>query len=1188
MAYGSAPWAGTSYPSNSLLPTFPPFDVFCLGPCGSLLTVTLYPEVSIGPGGQWDYDPSDDAIHMWSSEETTFFTITTGIPDEFSVEWRLRFSSLPEDFSDLNVARVHVGVGSHQGMVGGLAFSEVGVAFVPDPLARSAQPLPASAGLIEPEQTYIIRLVVTVENTYIYITRYADVIQRGHALRYVVPSVRADSLTNFTIDGAWALVKGATVPPLPPQQVSIRVGEFCVSSSLFISDYPPVADPGFDQAVQFCSIARLDGSKSIDPQGFGLSYIWRMIDVPDTSGFCISGLLGSTEPSLTGYTDKLYCSSLGEDLPTGENFIGDVLVVDGAPYDILALGSDFIGDYIQITLPILPAELSLQAFKIIRQFGITAADSSRPGFYPDVPGFYKFELVVSNGILTSQPATVVLNVVSTTIPRGCTPNLNIFWKYLSDFWKLVDDKQRYEVVWSGLAQFAASELLNLWQYEYAKSLRDIQRTFQRRWLSYSCLYSVPRTLTSIRSIFSSVDFLPFPSKDYILENGGDPLFVDLVSRIIGGFAGATLTFTLPTNTEVSIFLALTGNIFTFQDELVALLARALPSSFSVHVSTLNSQDVFLRITATHPFSVVATAPMFAGSSSVSASTSLIYGSQGVPIWGGNKYKVESCLSDLGIVENDFLEVGNELYRIVKLESSGGGTPNDVLVLKDDLPDGILSEWSIPSYARVTGASFYNELVSAGDDLVLQVEDGYTRKGFARLQAMGAASADGTVVAFDASSLGVYLFFGSAYTYELSSVYRRTFIPIDDLVVDVPYLQETITAANEGEILRRNLDFFIETYRGKNAIRFAPGIWVHDEGGELVVDPYPPASLWAEMTYLDNRPSIESNFGIPAGFTLEQHGALDADIDYLSAVRGLWYSYFQGPRLGTLRAGAQILLGLPFSEEDGIIEEIRDDFSPNTSRILIRDVLSTELVRSYSYPRGLGLEVNPATGVPYVLGDTAKQFAPLVKGVELVDYISDNSWINVYASQGGAYGLQRFFRFLIRVDYGAFNLAALLFVREFILKVKPTYTFPIFSVLLTVDDATIDITDTQDFYGIFNIFDSPSGGVNVATIFDQPEDGCESFAKIPPVGPIGSVWKNSYDCGYSARAGTVDWAHDKLSPAELLECIMTIIFPAPAIPTADSIFGLGFTMYDVAVPGVPLVWDYQTQLPAGAYYCEAVL
>jgi hypothetical protein len=325
-----------------------------------------------------------------------------------------------------------------------------------------------------------------------------------------------------------------------------------------------------------------------------------------------------------------------------------------------------------------------------------------------------------------------------------------------------------------------------------------------------------------------------------------------------------------------------------------------------------------------------------------------------------------------------------------------------------------------------------------------------------------------------------------------------------------------------------MDFYIEKFRGQNSIRFDTRVWATQQAnGAFTADIYTPPTLWAEVTYLDNRPTIEANFGIPVNFALDDLAQLPKTVDYLSAVQGLWYAYFQGPRVGLLRAGAQILLGLPFAEAAGKIVELRTDFSPNTGRMLIQDLAATGTVRSYRFPVGLKIDTNPATGKPYALGDTVEQFAPLVAGVELVDYVSDQTWLSTYAAEGEASALQRFFRFLVRVDYGAFHLAACMFARDFILKVKPSYTYPIFAVLFKADDTSIDITDSVEVIAHFSVFDTPCTA-NVACMWDQPEDGHQSCPLATDPRPQRSLWKNYYDCGYGAIMGTVDWGHDRIN------------------------------------------------------------
>lgn len=1163
--FGSAPWSGTVY-SSTLLPTYPPFNVFCLGPCGSLLTVTLYPEVTVGPGDQWKYDSALDGLHLWSgatalTEELAVFEVQTGIPDQFSVEWTIQFNALPVDFDTAESRRVHIGAGSHQGYTFGLLFSQIGIAVAPcpDELPIAPTPIPGSAGIIEPG-TYVIKVVVSDSATYVYVTSYSQFVLYGHKLRFVLASVvTATECPSFLVDLAWMHVAGVV-----GEEADLVVSEFCVSDKLLITDFPPIADAGADQAAQFCSIVQLDGTGSKDPEGVGLLYQWRLLDAPPTSGFVLDGLLGETHPLPlpVGYTDKWYSTQLA-DLVAGDIVPGDTLVVGGDPYTILALGDDSLyGDYIQVTAPIIPDSLPTQAGKVLRQFGISNPTTAKPTFYPDIAGFYKFDLVVFDGAIWSSPSITVVNVVTSMQPRGLVPDMKFIWEYLSDFWKLVDDKGRYAIVWSGLAQFCASELLTLWQYEYNKSLRDIQRTFQRRWLAYPLRYKPRKTVTTLRTLFTPYDSLAFAPS--------------------GSFAGTSVTFYAPTGTTYTAkFYHPTGVTTLSAEDVAAQIRQVLPSTFIVSTIDSNSSQTLVRVVATHPFSVIAAdAPYF----HVASLTSTLGGASGNIVCGETAYKVNMSLSGMGIVENDFLEIDGSLYRIVKLQSSSGGYVEDTIIVKDPLPSTVSEYWSIPCYFRMAEADFWDQLIATGDDAVLDVR-GALGGSYYKAYVLATAEYDHTVVAVDLAGLDLFLTSPAFYAIDLFAVYRRHYLPLDELIVDVPFLQETLTDSEEKHVLHRNIDYVIDQYRGHKCIKFDERIWVHEVDGVLVADAYPPTSLWAEVTYLDNRPAIEANFGLPVGFTLEQLAQLDAGVDYLSAVRGLWYSYFNGPRVQLLRQGAQILLGLPFAEEEGTIEEIRTDYSPTTSRLLVRDSLSTQVVRSYTYPQSLGLEINPSTGAMYQVGDKVKQFASLVKGVELVDYVSDQTWIDDYASGGGAPYLQRFFRFLLRVDHGAFNLAALLFVKEFILKVKPTYTYPIFSVLADVSSTSIDVTDEFALSAVFKIFDSPMSDHNMAKMWDQPEDGYASVTKVPMVGPMGSLWKNSYDCSQTGVG--VDWGHDTAIPMEASECTMTTAF-AGGLPTMDLVFAWDLTVYDPADPGTPITWAYDTVLPAGTYCRDKTL
>ena len=121
---------------------------------------------------------------------------------------------------------------------------------------------------------------------------------------------------------------------------------------------------------------------------------------------------------------------------------------------------------------------------------------AKPVFIPDVPGTYMISLVVNNGLRDSAKSMVVLTATVTEQLLGHRPQSNYIFKYLPDFWKMVQDKEMLPSVWSAITQVISSELVSAWQNDYAKALKDISRRYQRRWLSYQCRVDVPEDVTT--------------------------------------------------------------------------------------------------------------------------------------------------------------------------------------------------------------------------------------------------------------------------------------------------------------------------------------------------------------------------------------------------------------------------------------------------------------------------------------------------------------------------------------------------------------------------------------------------------------------------------------------------------------------------------------------------------------------
>lgn len=1130
------------------LPTVAPFDLYALGPGATMGTIFGNPEVT--PDGDATlFDVSGDVLTIVSGgadlEEDARVLISVLVPSSFTLEAVLTVPILPLNFSDVRYKHLFISTMDAAGNSVGLFMSKVGLMYAGsirhvsgDLIIDSpVQLLPNSSFLIEEDVSYTVRLVTSyeTETTYIYWTRTEDVAEIGHQLRFVMPAIKSATAVVTPPDQSLLSVRGTVGERTEVIFTSLKLG-----AGMLIPNIAPVADAGTDQAVRVCTVVQLDGGRSFDPEGAQVLYDWRLIDTPLGSEYIFDGFDALTYPELTptGFTRKVYSSDLNDLEAEDPAEVGDVLVIGGMPFDIVSKGTDGNGFYVEVDSDVVDSYSTGAAFKLVRQRGISGPTNQQPTFLPDKAGLYKFDLVVFDGDLYSQSSVTVINVTESPIPRGLIPDLRFLWGYLSDFWTLIEERERVEVFWSGLAQIAAAELLNLWQLDYSKSLRDIQRTFQRRWLRYDmAMYEDPIHVerTSARAVFGGL----------------------LSSNLsAGGIAAAVLEVVVGTTTfAINVSVPADATPSAVADRFVALLQPQLDiidSSFSVTaIKEQGTTNAKVRINAPFLFSVKDSStylgfPFEENTYPQGAGTRI----------GERTYRVDQGLAGVILQEDDFLVLDSGAYRIARVTTDTTDTyGSQRITTVDPLPTDSPLTWAIGGTATARTLDFWYGAVVDGDVVFLDVVnllDGTILAVEAR--ALGANPHVRNQLAFDGSSIGSYLLDPTTFTVYVRGVLRRNYIPVDRLVQDVPYLQEKIKNTDDEQVLRRNVDYFLEAFRGVKVLRFivgTPDVWQGEN---------PPARLWAENTYLDNRPMIESNFGIPAGFTLDDLSQLPSNLDYLSAVRGLWYSYFNGPTLFNLRAGVQILLGLPFAEEAGTIEEIRDDFSSTTGRILVRDTLNSEVVRSYTYPTTLDLEANPATGEQYAVGDVVAQFAPLVLGAEVIDWVKDPRWIEGYINQGSRFEVEKFFNFLVRVDADAFNLSSLLFAQSFVRRIKPTYTHPIFIVQRTVAETEVSVSDAIEYRAVLEMHAGPDfTSTGQAQMWDQPRPGGGGYwnqydranPSVPPV--------------YPTPTTPTAWAHDQydLAPEEAILATLRTVWPG-GVPTADCLFYAGMPLFTVVV------------------------
>lgn len=1147
--------------------------------------ILTHPEVSASPPGDFTIDgPTGDLVFTSNDTSDAYFFINDAVPENYTFEFTIKAINLPPNFASVATQHVFFGVADLDGTAVGLFFSDAGLAYS-GTIDSAIQPLPDSFGLLTDGNYYVIRIAVstTTGAVFIYITPLADVALHGHQLKYVMPAIPYSSCPPTTPEGTAIRVRGTVTQPSQIQLDTIRLG-----TGVIIPSLPPVAEAGSDQAERFCQVVQLDGSASFDPQGSALQYLWRLIDAPLGSMFVFSGVDGTTYPLVipTGFTNKLYSTSFGGASPIPVS-AGDVLLVQGIPYTCVSTGSDITGFYVLIDGEEIPDNLVNQAFKILKQNGISGADTIKPTFFPDVLGFYKFDLQVFDGALYSTPrAVTVVNVLDSPLPRGVIPDLTFMWNYLSDFWSLVEDSGRIETFWSGLAQVAATELYSLWQVEYSKSLRDIQRTFIRRWLHYDLLVREPFVeIGTTRFIFRGVD------SNTLLNT----------ATLYSGVLVIDVSF------QSSIVINLTNPLVQTPAQLASTIQAILQqadSRWMVTVVPVDGAHSLLRIYA--PFGFDISTATTVGIFTIGAQNVPLKGTAGV-LTNQMSYKTEISLLGIDIRQNDVLSVeihdpSGAVYNTAVHIASITDVPTDALrfqrlLLLEPLPLFASSNWQIPCKATSTQVNYYQGLVEKNDIGVFEVVDLVNGSVFYyQTTVVTAVAAETNSVLVDPTAVMPFLTSPALYSVFFWGVYRRTYMPIESLIVDIPYLQRIINTPNENEVLRRNVDFFLDTYRGQPCVRFDPTVWVDVPMGQpLIAVP----RLWAEYTYLDNRPTIEANFGIPVDFTLADLAQLPSNVDYLSSVQGLWYAYINGPTLFDIRVGVQILLGLPFAEENGTITEIRADFSPNEGRILVQDTDNTEIVRSYQYPAELELETNPATGLLYVVGDKVVQFAPLVTGVDVRDYIKDPKWFQGYLSQGAFTEIEKYFKFLVRVDSSTFNLSALLFVQSFILQIKPTYTYPLFVVLASLQDTDVSVSDEMDYTAEMNFEMGAVYAVKQTTGMDSADPGPGRLVGgviTPWSGDLSSHYVNAADTDTDADYPTntfpvfgsggddvLVWAGDRphLSPSQFLSAFCSQVY-AGGSPAADgTIFRTGFPAYTGNQYGLGV--KYLTDVPAAGLF-----
>ncbi len=932
--------------------------------------------------------------------------------------------------------------------------------------------------------------------------------------------------------------------------------------------------------------------------------------------------------------------------PEQDSVIGAVVKMDGrASFDTAVNPSGFLNYHWRFSRVPIGSQVAVEGFINLE------SDASVVSFAPDVTGFYEVELIVDDGSIDSPPflASVDVSVIVVPNNKGIIPDASFIWRYLSDFWSRVEQRQKFEVFWSASMQIVAAELLKQYQYDYNKSIKDIQRFFQKRWISYSSGLPFSRTeikgflaedqaglnaSTSLLSAdsaapqeqqpdFSNLVTIPLTEGDFVATSFNRPVVTGRVVYVGGrAYTMARSSYSLKAlNEGVDGVTTITTDNFSgsgFEDTYVGNYLRILTGvdkgtylidtvvdSANLTVKTLAGDAVnFAGAASGLSYSVVPTqnniSNFFADLKEVPTETA------GQP-WRFSSTIISSefDLEDQGVSTGDILEVEitrTDLNLIGKLRCQVVGVDRSRLSFVfnlDDLVDGTpsrqLSEQAqieLASSLQVTG--LYRDING-----VLQytleaelVKRTLTSQAFKRTYFEKELNPEMEI------DLGAFKIKARPL-----KVIRNSKIRIDSEVSSVPVLQEYIRQPDLGEldgvlqvidragkmhpidhkpyVLSENLDYVIDDeaqIKGSASItqnvdeviiprgdlidrNVGPGDLIELTLGATkqlfnvrkVVDPetltvFPtptetrstvpfkltrrvagkfirfvttsfsktnpaPERLWAELTYFSNDPNIEANFGVLVGVRREDLLKRGVETPYKSVVEGLMYALVTGPTHENLRLAAQILLGLPFAINAGVILEInpsfriREDGSPLYGRILVeaRDSSNKKIgiTNIYIYPQGRqledpanpggwipatpnesGLAINPATGIEYRVGDQVSKFAVLSKGVEIADYLSDTELVSRLTQQGTLTALlTQYHSFQLRINSDITTPSDIDLTTEFIKKAKPHYV-KISAGLLKIIEDIVEIEDVLLFKRFINFFNNVSFSIPQAVKMDQ--------------------------------------------------------------------------------------------------------
>lgn len=1082
--------------------------------------------------------------------------------------------------------------------------------------------------------------------------------------------------------------------PVEDQSVLFAIRSLRLSSGLEIPEDAPVANAEGPQVISIGSSEELTGINSYDPEGREIFYNWEIEIAPDGSKATLQGhsrsvtniqsisdfdgslidtvrltymhptatanefsafVQKSTEPDgrlSVVFDEDVGVLRIGLAVDSDDNIITSATDLVGAFTDRLSPGFSitvaggldpetgiehprlFRADLISVEAAgVELIETGSYAFS-----GGSGSTLANPKFIADKEGVYVISLSVTNNRRTSRNARLTLSASLTTQLLGHRPHTKYIFKYLSDFWDLVKDKEQIESIWSSVTQIVSNELLQTWQNDYAKSLRDISSKYQRRWMCYPTKVDLDEDVrTTLINETHSVKEVSVPHVEtgsfskfvegsdawgepitsgykLVMSSLGQPYVVDVVTvnplyRVVGSETTTETTEHRCEGIHGLVTLEETTTTDVLEETGYYRVVSAKNEFQKYRVVSARSAGYFV----VDPLNPDATSPIFSD----------VLTDKTYPLFQIDtdedllRIHAESRTVFSRIVERDVLQTPNT----ARLADLDGGPLNEHVnglpVYWDHLKDASNVFLHTTPYLILSGDVDVDSLdLRFGDSATLTFIDPIINKPVSRetsvlatkgnrlfvdwsriieyLNDQAARHNNATVFGIEdisQLSVGVDCFYRNRVLEKVPDVESvptlgfNTIVPeysegIDYSVIDgvisftdyfTGYLKTSAGSAvvtfNEGyarhqQLKGKGFDIVELAAAGVHALQIETGADaglyriqdVNEATGEITLDKTltssgsacifrvpvfcafsrPKEKLWAELSYFDNWQTIQNNFGLFVGLPKELVDNYDADLDYLSVIKSMWFAFLSGPSFDNITLAVQSLFGLPYAEHPSQLVLHEPATPQQDGSLVMRDQGGT--IYTYSYPYGATLSINPRTGRQIkafrsVDGDqisslsaqesrdlqdsVVEAYTRLVDVVRVDDYLSDPVAIeNAMSRNSYTYTdnenkehvvdmppsiIQKYHTFLVDVPLTVSKSTSVFpLISEFLNESKPAYTNFILqgSVLLSDD---VNVVSDPKYYPTLLLKDTPHTSPFFAT-----KTGTDAYGQ-PAVDPAKELY-----------------------------------------------------------------------------------